>query len=84
MKWDAKSVRPLENFTIEVVLRDGRTGIFDMKPYLNFGAFRQLREPGYFEQVSIQFDAVTWPNGQDIAPDTMLANLRWNPVVEAI
>ena len=83
MKWDVESVRPLANFMLDIVLRDGRKGVFDMKPYLNFGAFKQLREPGYFEQVSVQFDAVTWPQGQDIAPDTLMARMHWLALLEA-
>lgn len=77
MKWDVKSVRPLPNFMLGIVFCDGRSGVFDMKPYLDFGAFRQLREPGYFAQVSVQWDAVAWPQGQDIAPDTLVAKIRW-------
>jgi len=29
----------------------------------------------YFNQVSILFGAVTWPNEQDIAPETLLAEM---------
>ncbi len=83
MNWDVKSVRALENFVLSVELRDGRLGQFDMKPYLDFGAFKQLRERGYFEQVSVQFGAITWPQGQDIAPDTLIANMHWVAVLEA-
>lgn len=78
MKWDVKSVQPLANFMLGIEFRDGSSGVFDMKPYLHFGAFRQLREPGYFEQVSVQWDAVSWPQGQDIAPDTLLAKICWD------
>lgn len=83
MKWDVKSVRPLDKFMLDVVLCDGRNGVFDMKPYLDFGAFKQLREPGYFEQVSVQFAAITWPQGQDIAPDTLMARMNWVAALEA-
>jgi len=29
----------------------------------------------YFNQVGILFGAVTWPNEQDIAPETLLAEM---------
>jgi hypothetical protein len=29
----------------------------------------------YFNQVGILFGAVTWPHGQDIAPETLLAEM---------
>ena len=84
MNWDVKSVRPLADFVLDVALCDGRAGTFDMKPYLDFGAFHQLREPGYFQQVSVQFGAISWPQGQDIAPDTLVAKMRWRVSVAAI
>ena len=77
MHWDVKSVRPLDDFCIEVTLQDGRLGVFDMKPYLDVGVFKELRDPGYFKQVDVQFGAVTWPHEQDIAPETLLAKMRW-------
>lgn len=76
MYWDVVSVKPLENFCIAVSLRDGSHGAFDMKPYLDVGVFQELRDPAYFNRVGIQFGAVTWPNGQDIAPATLHARLK--------
>jgi len=75
MYWDVKLVKPLSDYRIYVEIEDGRKGIFNMKPYLDFGVFSELRNPGYFNQVGILFGAVTWPNEQDIAPETLLAEL---------
>jgi hypothetical protein len=50
-------------------------GTFDLKPYLDRGVFRELRDIHYFNQVGILFGAVTWPNEQDIAPETLLAEM---------
>jgi hypothetical protein len=38
--------------------------------------FRELRDIHYFNRVGILFGAVTWPNEQDIAPETLLAEMR--------
>ena len=75
MYWDAKSVTPLSDYRIYVELEDGRHGAFDLKPYLDRGVMRELRNMHYFRQVGIVFGAVTWPNEQDIAPETLLAGL---------
>ena len=56
-------------------LENGQKGEFDLKPYLDRGFFRELRNVHYFNQVGILFGAVTWPNEQDIAPETLLAEL---------
>ncbi|MFZ1639997.1 MAG: DUF2442 domain-containing protein [Candidatus Contendobacter sp.] len=75
MYWDVKYVKPLSDYQIYVEIEDGRKGIFDMKPYLDKNAFRELRDFHYFNQVSILFGAVTWPNEQDIAPETLIAEM---------
>ena len=75
MYWDVKLVKPLSDYRIYVEVEDGRTGIFDLKPYLDHGVFKELRDTAYFNQVGIVFGAVTWPNQQDIAPETLLAEL---------
>jgi len=73
---DAKVVKPLPDYRIFVEVADGRKGVFDMKPYLERGVFRELKNVHYFNQVSIVFGAVTWPHEQDIAPETLWAELR--------
>jgi len=73
MYWDVKTVRPLPDYRIYVEIEDGRKGVFDLKPYLDHGVFRELKDIHYFNQVGILFGAVTWPNEQDIAPETLLA-----------
>lgn len=76
MYWDVKTVKPLPDYRIYVEVEDGRKGIFDLKPYLEFGVFCELRDVHYFNQVGILFGAVTWPHEQDIAPETLLAGLQ--------
>jgi len=75
MYWDVTTVKPLADYRIYVELKDGRKGIFDLEPYLDRGVFRELKDIGYFNQVHVLFGAVTWPHEQDIAPETLLAEL---------
>lgn len=75
MYWDVKKVTALPKYRIEVEIEDGRKGVFDLTPYLDLGVFRELRDVHYFNQVGIQFGAVTWPNEQDIAPETLMAEM---------
>lgn len=75
MYWDVKGVKPLSDSRIYVEVEDGRKGVFDMKPYLDRGVFRELKDVGYFNRVGILFGAVTWPNEQDIAPETLVAEM---------
>lgn len=75
MYWDVKVVKPLENYRIYVELENNKKGIFDLKPYLDRGVFQELKNVNYFNQVNILFGAVTWPNEQDIAPETLLEEM---------
>lgn len=75
MHWDVKAVRPLTGHRIYVELEDGRKGIFDLTPYLDHGVFSELKDTAYFNRVSILHGAVTWPHEQDIAPETLLAEM---------
>lgn len=75
MDWDVKTVRPLPGYRIAVELVDGRRGMFDLTPYLDHGVFRELLNVGYFNRVAVVHGAVTWPHGQDIAPETLIAEM---------
>lgn len=76
MFWDVKTVKPLPDYRLYVEIIDGRQGLFDLKPYLDRGVFRELKDVNYLNQVGILFGAVTWPHDQDIAPETLLAELQ--------
>lgn len=76
MYWDAKVVKPLSDCKIYVEIEDGRKGIFDMKPYLEHGIFRELKDIHYFNQVEILFGALTWPHEQDVAPETLIGDMQ--------
>ncbi len=56
-------------------------------PYLHRGAFQELRDVQYFNQVGILFGAMTWPNEQDIAPETLLEEMipaEYCPVISEL
>ncbi|MBL0210116.1 MAG: DUF2442 domain-containing protein [Holophagaceae bacterium] len=76
MYWDVQSVKPLPDYRLYLEIQDGRKGIFDLKPYLDDGVFRELRDINYFNQVGILFGAVTWPHDQDIAPETLISEMQ--------
>ena len=66
------SVRPLDEFQLEVSFDDGTCGVIPMKERLFGPVFEPLRDPTMFKQVSVDgFGAVCWPNGADLAPDAL-------------
>jgi Protein of unknown function (DUF2442) len=44
---------------------------FDVKPYLELGVFRELKNRDYFRNVHVAFDTVQREHQQDISPDTL-------------
>ena len=76
MFWDVIKVQAKLDYVLYVELADGRKGLFDIKPYLDFGIFKELKEINYFNKVDILFGAITWPNEQDIAPETLVDGLE--------
>lgn len=62
------SVKPLPDYRLQVVLSDGRRGIYDMSPMLDRGVFKELKDPAYFARAKVFGSAVGWPNEQDISP----------------
>ena len=76
MDWDVTTVRALPDFTLEVDLADGRRGVFDLRPFLDRPGLQRLKDPAYFSQVGVCLGALTWPHDEDVAPDTLAANLK--------
>ena len=76
MNNDAKAVTALPDYMLRVELLDGRIGVFDLKPHLGMPGLAALRDPAYFKSAQILFGAITWPNGEDIAPATLVAEMQ--------
>ena len=70
------AVRALANYELEIRFSNGESRIFDMKPHLEFGIFRELKDDGYFSRACIQNGTVTWPNEKDVCPDTLYEESR--------
>jgi len=66
-----KDVKPLSHYRLEITFANGELGIYDCRPLLDFGVFTELRDEAYFRQVRAELGTVTWPNEQDICPDTL-------------
>ncbi len=66
-----RGVKPNPDFTITLEFDNGELRVFDVKPYLELGFFRELKEPHAFNSVRPFLGSVQWQNGQDFCPDTL-------------
>lgn len=68
-------IQAQENWVLSVVADDGRTGCFDVSPYLVDEAFAPLRDQSKFAKVVNGGYFVEWDCGADLSADTIEA--RW-------
>ena len=65
------SVKAKSDFTLDLVFENGQERIFDMKPFLETGVFRELSDILLFKNVKPFMGSIVWKNGQDLCPDTL-------------
>lgn len=58
-------------FKIRVAFSDGVAGTIDFSGWLHGPIFEPLKDPAYFARFFIEGGTVSWPNGADIAPETL-------------
>jgi hypothetical protein len=71
MNPDVLSVKPENNYTLHLWFKNGEEGILDMKPYLDKGIFRALKDPAMFNTVRPFIGTIQWANQADLCPDTV-------------
>ncbi|MCE5231483.1 DUF2442 domain-containing protein [bacterium] len=64
-------VIPMPDYRLELTSSNGEVGVYDCRPLLDFGVFRELRDEAYFRQVHVEGGTVAWPHEQDICQDTL-------------
>lgn len=69
-------VTPLEDFKLDVLTSSGISGVFDVKPYLNGSAFKELADESYFRLVRPAHHGIMWPNEQDFSSDTIIYGIQ--------
>jgi len=73
-----KELCPQPNWILSIVAEDGRVGSFDVSPYLEYEAFRPLRDPNEFMKASNGGYFVEWECGADLSADTIEAH--WHAI----
>lgn len=63
--------RYVKNYLIEAAFNDGTQKVIDFEPWLTGPIFRRLKSKVYFKKFFIDGPTIAWPNGADIAPETL-------------
>jgi hypothetical protein len=58
-------------FRIHLTFSDLSERTVDFRPWLEGPVFDALKDPAYFRRFFVDGGTVAWPNGADIAPETL-------------
>jgi len=66
---DARRVKALDDYRLEIVFDDDTMGVVDLRDFVQLGPVTEpLRDPDFFARVFVEMGVPTWPNGCDIDP----------------
>jgi hypothetical protein len=73
MKWRILKAEVSGAHSLDLTFKDGTRKRVDLLPLLEGPVFERLRDPKYFAKVQVDpvGGTVAWPNGADIAPETL-------------
>jgi uncharacterized protein DUF2442 len=66
----------IDGFRIRLFFNDGLVGEVDFGRLLHGPVFEPLKAKSYFQRFFIDGGTITWPNGADIAPETLYEEAR--------
>lgn len=69
---------PKDNYLLYIKVEDGRTGLFDVSPYLDSEAFAPLKDRNEFVRIHNGKYFIEWDCGADLSADTI--QTRWSPI----
>jgi hypothetical protein len=79
MPWRVVSVEASRGYRLRVRFLDGLEGVVDMSRLVaspNAGVFAASADSEAFNRVFVSLGAVCWPDGLDIAPDAIYAEIK--------
>ncbi len=78
--WDMNDIVRInyqDGYTFYVVFDNGVAGSIDLSEYTNKGLiFAPLKNKDFFKKATIEGGTISWPNGADIAPETLYEKIN--------
>ncbi len=66
-----RAVKPNSDYSLTLVFTNDEVRRFDVRPYLDKGIFRTLKDRRNFNSVRPYMGSIQWQGGQDFCPDTL-------------
>ena len=70
----AVTIIPQNDYRLLITFNNDERRMFDVKPYLDFKPFSELKNPTLFSTVKPAGLSIEWIHGQDICPDELYYN----------
>lgn len=83
MYYDVLEARHIEGYKLELFFENGKNGFVDLRGYHHKGGiFSHFSDIEYFKQfyVSKEIGTLCWPDGVDIAPETLYHEATGEPL----
>ena len=83
MYYDVTEAKHIEGYKLELIFENGKKGIINLQRYVNKGGvFSRFSESEYFKQfyVNKEIGTLCWPDGVDIAPETLYHEATGEPL----
>jgi hypothetical protein len=85
MLHDVISARYIEDYKIELVFDDGKSGVVDFQEFASRGGvFDRWKDHDYFKNFTVdrELGIITWNHEIDIAPETLYSLATQTPLPE--
>lgn len=79
MYWDVVEVRSIAPRELSVRFEDGLSGVLHIELSFCTGVFDPLRNDQLVGTAQASNGVLVWPNGLDLAPDTMYREIKRSP-----
>ena len=78
-KWHIQEVKALPGYKLWIHFIDGTKGEVDLSSFIRSstsGVFSVLQDENVFRKVRLEWGSVTWPEGLDMAPETLYREVK--------
>ena len=69
-------VEPIEDYKLLITFGNGEKRLKDMKPYLEKGIFKKLKDEKYFKQVKVLYGTISWDGDIELCADSLYINSK--------
>ena len=76
MYFDVIEAHITRHLEFTVTFADGLTGTVKLLPSHCYGVFELLKDPDFFNQLTVSEGFVSWPDEIDLAPDAMYQAIK--------